>query len=309
MMWEGVKLLMERLPESHPEQTYLRKEFHRYEAGLKGEQRLIAKMVEFHWDEPFEILWDVGLRLGDWKVQIDGLLVTPRCLIIIDSKNISGRIHFDPATSEFYRFNNEGERSVFENPLVQLAKHTRFLDLWMKQRRIAPPPIVGVVAFTSRHCEFIAKPADKHICKTYQVVEELYGILEKHDVPADSPKPSRVRKLIESNSHPYVRPPLCEYYGIDPRDLKTGVKCVGCGKIAVERLFKVWECRECGHRDPNAHQQALQEYFALVSSEIDNKEFRRFSGIESRYVVFRMLSDAGLVTEGARKNRKYINED
>ncbi|WP_341202352.1 nuclease-related domain-containing protein [Planomicrobium okeanokoites] len=308
-MWECVRLLMERLPDRHPEQEYLKKEFHRYEAGWQGEKRLHAKMVEFHWGEPYELLWDVGLKLGDWKVQIDGLLVTERCVIVISSKNISGKIHFDAVTSEFYRFNNEGEKMVMEDPQVQLAKHIRFLELWLKQRKIPHPPIDGVVVFTPRHCEFIAKPADKHICKTYQAVETIYKILDAHAISADSPKPSRIRRVIESNLCPYERPPLCEYYRIDPRELKTGVKCSECEKIAVERLYKVWECRGCGHRDPNAHQQALQEYFALVSSEIDNKEFRRFSGIESRYVVFRMLSDAGLVIEGARKNRKYINEN
>ncbi|WP_281864494.1 NERD domain-containing protein [Planomicrobium okeanokoites] len=304
-MWEGVKLLMERLPAGHPEQAYLKKEFHRYEAGWKGEQRLVAKMVEFHWGEPYELLWDVGLKLGDWKVQMDGLLVTERCVIVISSKNISGRIHFDAVTSEFYRFNNEGEKMVMDDPQVQLAKHIRFLELWLKRRKISHPLIDGVVVFTPRHCEFIAKPADKHICKTYQAVETLYKILEAHVISADSPKPSRIRKVIESNSHPYERPPLCEYYRIDPRDLRTGVKCSECGKIAVERLFKVWECKECGHRDPNAHLQALQEYFALVSSEIDNKEFRRFSGIESIYVASRMLADSELVKIGSNKNRKY----
>ena len=308
-MWEGVRLLMERLPERHPEQEYLKKEFHRYEAGWLGEQRLRAKMVEFQWSEPNEILWDFGLRLGNWKVQMDGLLVTPRCLIIIESKNISGKIHFDAVTSEFYRFNNEGEKMVMDDPSVQLAKNIRFLGNWLKSGKIVHPPIVGLIAFTSRHCEFIAKPADKHICKTYQVVEKLYEILEMHDVLADSPKPNKIRRIIESNLSPYERPPLCDYYEIEPGDLITGVKCVVCRKIAVERLFKVWECKECGHRDPNAHKLALQEYFELVSREIDNTRFRRFSGVESRYVVFRMLSDAGLVTEGARKNRKYINEN
>ena len=82
-------------------------------------------------------------------------------------------------------------------------------------------------------------------------------------------------------------------------------ECSECGKIAGERLFKVWECKECGHRDPIAHQKALQEYFALVSSEIDNKEFRRFSGIESIYVASRMLADSELVKIGSNKNRKY----
>lgn len=305
-MWEGVKLLMERLPESHREQPYLRKEFHQYQAGWKGEQRLIAKMVEFHWSEPYELLWDVGLKLGDWKVQMDGLLVTERCVVVISSKNISGKIHFDAGTSEFYRFNNEGEKMVMEDPQVQLSKHIRFLELWLKQRKFSHPPIDGVVVFTPRHCEFIAKPADKHICKTYQVVEELYEILEKHDVPADSPKPSRMRKVIEANHYPYMRPPLCEYYGIAPRDLQTGVKCRECGKIAVERLYKIWRCKSCGHRDPHVLKHTLQEYVELVGREVNSKEFRRFSGVESRHVVFRILSESDLVKTGSKKNRKYL---
>ena len=185
-MWECVRLLMERLPDSHPEQEYLKKELHRYEAGWQGEKRLHAKMVEFHWGEPYELLWDVGLRLGDWKVQIDGLLITPRCVIVISSKNISGKIHFNGTTSEFYRFNNEGEKLVLDDPLVQLAKHTGFLELWLKQRKFSHPPIEGVVVFTPRHCEFIVKPVGPNICKTYQAVEMVYGILKNRAPLADS---------------------------------------------------------------------------------------------------------------------------
>ena len=305
-MWECVRLLMERLPEKHPEQEYLKKEFHRYEAGWQGEKRLHAKMVEFHWGEPYELLWDVGLKLGDWKVQIDGLLVTERCVIVISSKNISGKIHFDAVTSEFYRFNNEGEKMVMEDPQVQLAKHIRFLELWLKRRKIPHPPIDGVVVFTPRHCEFIAKPADKHICKTYQAVETVYKILDAHAVSADSPKPSRIRRVIESNLCPYERPPLCEYYRIDPRELKVGVKCVVCRKCTMERLYKIWICKACGHQDTNAHELALQEYFVLVSQQIDSREFRRFSDIESRHAVFRILSAANLITTGSKRNRRYL---
>lgn len=307
-MWEGVNLLLDRLPERHPEQDYLKKEFYRYEAGWQGEKRLVSKMIEFHWPEPYELLWDVGLQFGNWKVQLDGLLVTPRCIIIIESKNISGRIHFDEVTSEFYRFNTEGEKGVFEDPLVQLSKHERFLEVWLNKKKIGHPPITGMVAFTSRHCEFIAKPAGKHICKTYQVIEELYRILEMHEPLADSPRPIKTRRLIESNLCPYERPPLCEYYRIDPRELKTGVKCSECGQIAVERLYKIWRCNMCGGQSTNAHELALQEYFTLVSKEIDSREFRRFTGIKSRHAAFRILSAANLMTIGSKRNRKYLSK-
>ena len=305
-MGECLQLLMKRLPNGHSQQAYLEKELHRYEAGVRGEQRLRDKMVEFHWREPYELLWDTGLRLRDWKVQIDGLLVTPRCIIIIDSKNISGKIHFDAATHECYRFNNEGEKWVFDDPRVQLSKLIRFLELWLEKRKIPHPPIFGVAVFTPKHCEFISKPPGMNICKTYQVVETVYRILESQKTSADSPKPSRIRRVIESNRHQYERPPLCEYYRIDPRDLKKGVKCVECREIGVERINKVWSCKVCGHLDRDAHKLALQEYFELIGSEIDSKEFGRFTGVKSRYTIYRVLSGAGLKIEGAKKNRKYI---
>lgn len=301
-----LRMLMERLPGGHSQQPYLQKELHRYEAGVRGEQRLHDKMIEFHWHEPFELLWDTNLRVGDWKVQMDGLLVTPHCIIIIDSKNISGKIHFDAATHECYRFNNEGEKWVFDDPRVQLAKHVRFLELWLDKRKIPHPPIFGVAVFTPKHCEFISKPAGLNICKTYQVVETVYRILESQKTSADSPKPSRIRKLIESNRHPYDRPPLCEYYRIEPRDLKTGVKCVECREIAVERLYKIWRCKSCGHRDPHALKHTLQEYVELVGREVNSKELRRFSGEESRHTIFRVLSESSLETTGGKKNRKYF---
>ena len=307
-MWESVRLLMERLPAGHPQQEYLKKEFHRYEAGWQGEKRLHAKMVEFHWREPYELLWDVGLRIGNWKVQIDGLLITPRCIVVISSKNISGKIHFDAVTTEFYRFNNEGEKMVMDDPLVQLAKHTHFLELWLEGRKVKHPPIEGVVVFTPRHCEFMVKPVGPHICKTYQVVEQVYDILKSREPSADSPKPSKIRKVIESNLYPYERPPLCEYYRIDPRELKTGVKCSECRKIAVERLYKIWRCKLCGHQDADALKSTLQEYLELIGREVDSKKFRRFSGVESRHVVFRVLSESNLVTKGSKKNRKYLSE-
>src|SRR5690606_36693676 len=152
---------------------------------------------------------------------------------------------------------------MMDDPMVQLAKHIRFLKLWLEKRKVKHPPIFGVVVFTPRNCEFIAKPADKHICKTYQVVEKLYEILESMEPAADSPKPSKIRKIIDANLYQYEQPPLCEYYRFDPRALKAGAKCVVCRTIAVERIIRIWCSSSCSYHDSIAHKLALQEYFEL----------------------------------------------
>ncbi|WP_084243875.1 nuclease-related domain-containing protein [Planomicrobium okeanokoites] len=95
--------------------------------------------VEFHSHEEFHVLWDVSLEMGDWKIQMDGLLLTERCAIIMDSKNISGKIHFDEQTGEFYRFDDDNVKNVMKDPRIQLNKNIRFLAAWFELKKIKLP--------------------------------------------------------------------------------------------------------------------------------------------------------------------------
>lgn len=172
---EALERLLSRLPDGHSQLKFIQSEWHRTASGQRGETRLALRFKEFHLDEAFHILWDVNLKLGDWPVQIDGILLTGRCAIIIESKNISGKLHFDELTGEFYRYDDSNMKTVMEDPRVQLEKHIRFLTAWFKARQISLP-VRGLVVFTAKRCEFIAKPLSASICKTYQMPDTLLKI-------------------------------------------------------------------------------------------------------------------------------------
>lgn len=249
-------------------------------------------------------MWNVSLKMGTWPVQMDGLLLTKRGAVIIESKNISGQLHFDEKTSEFFRINSAGEKTTMEDPRVQLNKNIRFLTQFFKAKKINLP-VSGLIVFTAKDCEFASKPHRASICKTYQMIEYLLRILQAFPLEAENSKLAKIRKQILTNQAPYKQAPLCTYYFIDPKDLRTGVYCRQCKSLSMGRAHRSWICNKCCARDPSAHLLAIQEYFTFVEPEITNRKLREFCGFESRAVATRLLSPLNLKRVGNLKTCSY----
>ncbi|MDN7240309.1 nuclease-related domain-containing protein [Planococcus sp. N028] len=301
---ESLKALLDRLPPNHPRRQFLNAELYREEAGKRGEKRIKRKFMEFYSAEEAEIIWDVRLQINDWKVQIDGLLLTGKGAVIIESKNISGKIHFDQETEEFYRIDEEGVKTIMENPLFQLEKHKRFMQEWFRLQKIALP-VEGLVVFTSKKCEFISKVPGVYICKTYQMNKYLYDVLLKFPQNKASVSPAQIKQLIVASKTPFKRIPLCAYYHIKREELETGVYCQNCGLRTMRRIKKSWNCSSCKHRNKDAHIQTIREYFSLISANLDSRQFRAFCHIESPFVASRMLASVDLLRSGPPKKRVY----
>ncbi|MGB6406180.1 MAG: nuclease-related domain-containing protein [Planococcus donghaensis] len=301
---EALTLLLSRLGPQHPQRQFLEQQLSWTTAGKRGEERVKRKFNEFYMEEDFRILWDVNLKIGTWSVQMDGLLLTEKGAIIIESKNISGQLHFDEKTGEFSRVNLAGERSVMENPKIQLRKHIRFLTHYFKMKKINLP-ISGLIVFTAKDCEFISKPHGVSVCKTYQMIEYLLRILQAFPLEAENCKLAKIQKLIVTNQTPYEHPPLCSYYFIDPKELQSGVFCSSCQSLSMQRLNKSWLCKNCGFQNPSAHLLAIQEYFSFVETTITNQKLRAFCGFESRSVATRLLCQLDLKRVGQSKSRSY----
>lgn len=301
---EALEGLLLRLAARHPQRDFLDKQLYRTSGGKRGEARLKARFKEFWIEEEFTALWDLSLKIGEWPVQIDGLLLTGRCAVVIESKNISGEIHFNEATGEFYRIAPGGNKTTLEDPRVQLAKHVRFLERWFRLHKI-PLPVTGLAVFTAKQCEFASKPRGAPICKAYQMPDYLLNIWQSYPPNAASFKLPKISKLLLNHQTPFRQNPLCQHYSIDASDLKTGVLCRGCQALTMKRMKRGWTCTSCGGRDPLAHEFAVREYFSLVGSVLTNQEFRRFCGVESVFVASRLLSQLDLKASGERKSRKY----
>ncbi|WP_271852349.1 nuclease-related domain-containing protein [Planococcus maritimus] len=303
---ESLERLLYRLPDNHSSREFIQVEIFKAVAGKRGEERLFRKMIEFEIEEQYRFLKNICLSRGQWKVQMDGLLLTERGAIVIESKNISGQLYFDDDTGEFSRTNTECVKTIMEDPTIQLNKHIRFLTLFFKQQNI-DLPISGIVVFTSKQCEFLAKPKKHHICKTYQLVDYLFDILQEFPLKSKPQDLSEIQKLLEQSRTPYKRKPLCQLYSIEETELFTGILCTSCKSLNMMRKHKKgWLCADCQAVDLLAFQHTVQEYFSLINTQLSNRQLRKFCKLESPYVTSRLLKAYDLETAGALHNRTYF---
>ncbi|MFD1031949.1 nuclease-related domain-containing protein [Metaplanococcus flavidus] len=303
-METALSSLIGRMPAVHSQLNYLKGKLHRTVAGSRGEERMRQRFIEFQPEEEVHALWDVGLAIGSWKTQFDGIVLTRRGAIVIDSKNISGKLHFDDKTGEFYRFDDNDVKEVFDDPRIQLNKNIRFLSKWFTRKKINLP-VSGLIVFTPKNCEFIVRPKGKHLCKVYQMPEYLFQILKAFPLEAKPSNLPKIKKQIVGGHVPYLRTPLCAKYYIEASEIRRGVQCMACRNYGMKRIKKSWQCPGCAHRDRQAHKFALREYFSLIDTHITNQAFREWCGVSSRSVATRLLSQFDFVIDGESKARRY----
>lgn len=303
---EALQAAIRRLPRNYERFADLEKELRNAEAGVRGEYRLKRKFIEFYTERKFEIMWNVSLSLGDWPVQIDGLLLTGTAAMVIESKNISGDLYFNNETGEFYRINAQGEKTVMDNPAIQVEKHIRFIKAWFSKQSIHLR-VDGLLVFTAIQSELKTLPQNIHTCRVHQMIEKLFRVLNNHPNPLYTDSSLKdLRVLIESRQTPYVQKPVSLYYSIDQRNFATGIYCVNCKTHTIKRHHGKWFCSQCGATNNEAAFQAVREYFAIMGGPVSNKTIREFTGISDRHQVKRLLAGNKLMIKGNKRYCTYL---
>ena len=303
---EALRAAIRRLPENHPSKSFLKKELHNTEAGVRGENRLRKKFVEYYSTDKYEIIWNVNLSLGDWPVQIDGLLLTSRVAVVIESKNISGDLYFDNETGEFYRIDSTGVKTVMDNPAIQVEKHVRFMKAWLNKYSIHLP-VEGLLVFTAKQSELKSIPRNVHTCRVHQMIEKLFNIMKVYQNSSYSENfLKNFRQLIDENQTPYAQKSVSLYYSIEQTEFSKGIYCNECNLPTVERQRQKWYCKQCGLKNENALYEAVREYFALIGGHVTNKSIRGFTGFDDRHIVKRLLTSYAFQTKGKTKDRQYF---
>lgn len=302
---EAIQAAIRRLQADSSDRIYLEKELFNAEAGIRGEKRLRKKFIEFYYPEGFEVIWNNCLKLADWPVQMDGLLLTESVAVIIESKNISGELYFVNDTGEFYRIDQNGVKTVMDNPAVQVEKHIRFMKSWFHQHHIKMA-VDGLLVFTAKQCELKTLPQTIRTCKLHHMTEQIFQLLKEYNPPTYSQiHLTRTKNLLLAAQTPFVQKPITIQYSIKPEQLARGIYCALCDEFAVERRHRTWRCSMCGAVNDDTAAKAILEHFAFFGGEATNREIRSFTGIEDRHLVKRLLADARLEKNGKRRHSKY----
>ncbi|RUL47217.1 NERD domain-containing protein [Lysinibacillus antri] len=294
--------LLRRLDPNHELFSYYTNLSNRLQAGFQGEKR-----VDRHWLEITNL--DKHYLLFNYECfnefgfphQIDTLLLTSKFLLIIDIKNISGRIDYDEDKHQLIRTNIDGSFDSFSSPFDQVIRHGQYFTRVFNQLKI-PLPIE--CAIISSNPSTIIGNMPKHPLFFHVSGLRFYinKLVSNYDSVLSAQEMDRISKFLMANlkrQEPKVEIPI--------EHLRKGVLCEICNfKVQMQYRRGTWCCSKCGVRNKKAIFQALDDYRLLINDRITNQEFRDFFGVHSVYTASKVLLRLGLPTVGENRGRNYL---
>ena len=298
----GMEALAKRLPIQHPLTENVEQEVRKIRAGVNGER--ILENVFLKYSFPFEhyILHDLHLQ-STGKFQIDTLFISGQGAVILEMKNIAGRIEFPEDQNQLTRILDNGQVDSFECPSVQLERNMMLLSDWFYANGFYIP-IKGAVVFPRPQQNFENVRKDLTLLFPYEI--PVYLRKNEETSPSlDSQTLQAVATKLSQTSRDYNPFPLSKIYNLQPSELLTGVQCEICGVFGMHAIYNGWGCSKCGHIDKYAHIQAVLDYCMLVDLQLTNSEIRKFLRLSNKDKMARILRQMDLSYTGEKRGATY----
>lgn len=298
--------LLRRIPPNHPKRQEILKDLLIKRAGFKGEQDMDYYISLLNEDD-FHIFQDLRIPLGKNHFQIDFLLLSTKFALLIENKNMPGIIEFDPDFNQVLRIYND-QTEVYDDPVLQVKRQVYQFRNWLKNLQIPPLPFEYLVTYSNTG-SILKNPSKNRevfdrVCKGGKLVFKIEEYQNQHQNELLSIKDiKKLTKLLIKN-HAAEKASI-EKYNISPSEILPGVLCQSCSRPHMARVSGNWYCPHCETSSPNAHEQAILDYFLLIGPTVSNKQLRKFLLIPSRALATQLLKDMELPHTGGTKNRVY----
>lgn len=271
-------------------------------AGYAGEMRVDREWGELRYPSVYYLLHDLQLvnEFGSTH-QIDTIFICENFALIVEVKNIKGRIDFDDMTHQCTRTHITGEVEGLPSAVNQVLRHERYITALFKKLGVRLPVFSAIVfVYPSSIIGEVSKQVRTfHVSGLQQEVNMLYNLT----APAIDEK--QLKKLIEQLRGMHT--PQIAKIDVNRDKLKTGVLCAACG-YRVKMFYKCgkWRCPVCNEASTLPFYEALHDYRILISEKITNCQFRAYFGIPSRSIATKLLTKLNLEKFGSYKDCYYI---
>jgi hypothetical protein len=305
-----LEALLRHLPLNHPKRPLISEELRRRQAGYHGEVSLDIYFSSLP-KQKYMILHDLNLPDGDYNCQIDTLLLTPEFALVIEVKNMAGKLIFDTENEQFIQINN-GKEKGYPYPIAQAERHQNYIKKLMVAHHFPPVPIDYLVINSNGYSSYAitgnnAYNVRPRVSKADVFLKKLQFFENKYTNPLLTAKDLRKlsRLLLKMNTPPTSY--FFKNYGIQRSDLLTGVHCPSCTSNHPQfRDKQKWYCPSCHKFSKDAHINALKDYFLLFNTKITNQQFREFTHLKSADTAKRLLLSTNLDYSGTNKLRFYF---
>ncbi|MBS4178487.1 nuclease-related domain-containing protein [Lederbergia citrea] len=302
-----LEALLRRLPMSHSKWKEVVAEAARSWAGYRGEESL-DYYLSFLPDKEYFIFHDLRIPYKTHHFQMDFLIQTNYFLLILEVKNISGTITFDPDLNQMIRTLN-GIEEAFPDP-VQQVKHQQFqLSSLLQQKKYKNVPIESLVVMANPY-SLLKMPAKRpdylqKVIRSTRLLEKIQFFHKKHkDEKLTRSELRKISKLLLINDTPH-NPNMLQRFELSKSDILPGVFCEKCSTMTMSRSKGSWVCNRCSYSYKNAHLNALEDYSFLINSTISNSETRKFLQLSSSSVAQKLLKTSNFTPTGTTKDRRY----
>ncbi|MBB6449878.1 ribosomal protein S27AE [Geomicrobium halophilum] len=301
-----LEALQRRLPSTHPQMGAITTEFSQYDAGWYGEKSMDYYYRNLDFLEPL-FLHNVRLFYRGYYFQIDTLLLTPYFFLILEIKNITGKLIFDHEHHQVLRRSHEVEE-VFPDPVVQADQQRSFLSDWLHERFTDFPYLynIAVIANTNAILTTASQshPNHQRVIRPTALRENVAAFHKNSKKRYPRSMIRNIAQTIYENSTPEQYCAINKYK-ISKRDIKEGVLCTECKNTTMMWRHGRWKCPRCEKVSRHAHRMALRDYAKLVSPEIRSKECRVYLHLPTTDSAKRLLRKMKLPHNGGTKGRRY----
>ncbi|MGG4265214.1 NERD domain-containing protein [Peribacillus simplex] len=302
-----LEALNRRLRSNHPKQEQIRNDFRKIRKGFNGERSIGNELKDL--PKEYRVLHDLRLgHDGGRYFQMDFLIITQNCCIIIEVKNFAGMLYFDRTYPQLIR-TKDGQEQAYLDPLIQVDVQKSCLIDWLTFHNFPSLPIETLIANANSNTIIRATPGFTPIFKKITgketLISKIHTIEEKYPSAQLTQRQSNKlsNTLLQKNT-PY-NPDILEWYQIDEKDLLNSVQCPDCSALHMRYHWGKWSCGQCYYTSKDAHIQTLRDYALLIEPEITNQQARLLLQIDSIDIMQRMLSALELPYLGQYKNRVY----
>lgn len=298
----GYEALLKRLPRNHGKRGLVQDNLTRLQAGFGGEER-VDRMLK-HFDPPYPYVFIRDLALPDaMECQIDNVLITPGCIVLMEVKNISGRIRIRSNPSAMQRVSPDGETKGFRSPIAQMEAAQMKVEKLVQARGYeVPVRSVLVIAYPT---QIIEEAPGNAIILAADEVEHFLTRMHIGEPKLTKAGMKELGQHLLANHQEFNPFPLAPRFQIPLSDIERGVFCPRCRLQKMTRHKRTWECRTCMISSTNAHFQALDEWFMIMKSTITTSECRDFLALTNLDAAKRVLKRETLKEAGSRRYRRY----
>ncbi|KOS61756.1 NERD domain-containing protein [Lysinibacillus agricola] len=298
-----LEMIERRLPKSHPKSTYYQEMLNRTRAGYAGEQRVDQEWQEIYLEQAHYLLHDVQLKAEGGAIhQIDTLYMSRNFVLIVEIKNIVGRVEYMEDNHQFIRITSDGRVDGFRNPFDQVKRHARFLRQ-IFQKVSYHIPIVYMIVSANPNMIMTPSLSAQPIIHVSGLAERMEQLFKQYQQVCLSEKDLRELSAHILKMHKSIQWTL----DIKVDELKKGALCSHCHFDYVLRYTHgKWRCSNCQSIDNQSMLIALHDFRLMMSNNITNAQFRNFFDIDSEKAVYYLLKKLKFETIGENKNRKYV---